>query len=54
MVKGVPMEALLDTGSLQTLVRREFVPEGKVLVGKAVVVDMPMVSVFANLLQSWT
>ena len=37
-VEGVPVEVLLDTGSARTLVRKELVPEGKVLEGKTVVV----------------
>ena len=37
-VEGVPVEVLLDMGSARTLVRKELVPEGKVLKGKTVVV----------------
>ena len=36
LVEGVPVEVLLDTGSARTLVRRELVPEGKVIGGKMV------------------
>ena len=36
LVEGVPVEVLLDTGSARTLVRRELVPEGKVIGGKVV------------------
>ena len=38
MVEGVPVQILLDTGSARTLVRRDLVPEDKVLEGEAVVV----------------
>ena len=31
LVEGVPVEVLLDTGSARTLVRKELVPEGKVM-----------------------
>ena len=37
-VEGVPAEVWLDTGSARTLVRRELVPEDKVLAGKVVAV----------------
>ena len=37
-VEGVPVEVLLYTGSARTLVKKELVPEGKVLEGKTVVV----------------
>ena len=37
-VEGTPVKMLLDTGSARTLVRRELVPEGKVLVGQVVAV----------------
>ena len=37
-VEGFPVEVLLDTGSAWTVVRKELVPEGKVLEGKTVVV----------------
>ena len=36
LVEGVPVEILLDTGSARTLVRKELVPEGKVLGGTMV------------------
>ena len=36
LVEGVPVEVLLDTGSARTLVRKELVPEGKVMGGKMV------------------
>jgi len=38
LVEGNPVEVLLDTGSARTLVRRELVPEGKVMEDRAVVV----------------
>ena len=38
MVEGVPVEVLLDTGSARTLVRKELVPEGKVLKEETVAV----------------
>ena len=37
-VEGAPVDILLDTGSVRTLVRRELVPESKMLAGEAVVV----------------
>lgn len=37
-VEGVPVQILLDTGSARTLVRRDLVPEGKVLADETVVV----------------
>ena len=38
LVEGKPAKVLLDTGSARTLVRRELVPEGKVLVGQGVAI----------------
>ena len=38
LVEGKEVDLLLDTGSARTLVRKELVPEGKVLVGKVVAV----------------
>ena len=38
MVEGNPVKMLLDTGSARTLVRRELVPEGRVLGGQVVAV----------------
>ena len=38
IIEGTPVKMLLDTGSARTLVRRELVPEGKVLVGQEVAV----------------
>ena len=36
LVEEVPVEVLLDTGSVRILVRKELVPEGKVLEGRMV------------------
>ena len=38
-VEGTPVKLLLDTGSARMLVRRELVPEGKVLAGRVVAVQ---------------
>ena len=38
IIEGAPVKMLLDTGSARTLVRRELVPDGKVLVGQEVAV----------------
>ena len=35
-MEGMPVEVLLDTESVRTLVRKELVPEGKVLEGRMV------------------
>ena len=46
LVVGIPVEVLLDTGCVQTLVWRELVLESKVLVGETAVVQCAhMVSV---------
>ena len=38
LVEGKPVDLLMDTGSVRTLVCKELVPEGKVKVGEVVAV----------------
>ena len=47
-VEGVPVEVLLDTGSARTLVRKELVPEGKVLGGRQLLSVARTVEVFTT------
>ena len=53
LVEGVPEEIWLDTGSAQTLVRRDLVPEARLLVERTAVVRCGHRVSVRFLLQSW-